>query len=91
VEKFHGARKATHDSIMWHMHFTCWLNDVMCMHARTQANTHTEICNAYCFSIAAVNAPQFYILCTLPLLFMDNMNLTFLRLYVVFCTSTGFY
>ena len=67
VEKYGGAREATHDNIISHMRFACWTTNA------TKTHTH-EV--EYAILIAFPrkknchsNAPECYITRTLPVLF----------------------
>jgi hypothetical protein len=61
VEKYCRARQATDDYIIWDMHFACWLTKA--------TDTHSGICNTYCFSMAILVLPtcqNVSLTCTLP-------------------------
>jgi hypothetical protein len=56
VEKCGGAREATNDDTIWRLRVACWISKGTCTHTPTRlgTRTHTQICNIYCFSTAAM-------------------------------------
>jgi len=58
VEKYGRVRQATDDNITQNMHFACWIDKA----------TDTQLLLFHCY-IGSTNAPQCYVIRTLPVLF----------------------
>ena len=89
VEKYSGARGATNDVTIWRIGFACCISKVINTHAqahgmlpgtrrhaRTSARLHTDKYVTLIFqgNINFVNKPQYYVICTLSVLFKIIYN-----------------
>ena len=76
VEKYGGSSGGTNDVTIWHIRAACWISKVACTHTRTRAGharTRTHNTNMWYLLLfhsnnGYVNAPQCYVIRTLPVL-----------------------
>jgi len=60
--KYGRARQAIGDNMIWCMHFVCWVNEVT-------HTPNTQKLLLFSGNNDAMNVPQYYVICTLPVLF----------------------
>jgi hypothetical protein len=64
VEKYHTTQQATDANILWSMRFACWITKL------TDTHSVYVILVAFHCNIGCANAPQYYVVRTLPV-FID--------------------
>jgi hypothetical protein len=73
VEKYGGDRGATNDVTIWRIRFACWISKATC----TYAHAHTDqyvILTAFEQQQWLANAPQCYVIRTLPVLLYFSLS-----------------
>jgi hypothetical protein len=72
VEKCCSARQATNDNIIRHMPTVYWVTKPTDTHTHTHTHSECVILTAFPLQQGCTNAPQYYLICSLPALLKLN-------------------